>query len=427
MALQDARISPQELNQVETHGTGTELGDPIETGALRSVLNERSQALRLGAVKTNVGHLEGGAGMAGLSKLVAQLRWKSGNVPNLHLRQLNQHIAEDCKDFAAIFVTSAVQCAEATASISSFGFGGTNGHVVLASPTEKASARPSVPFEGRQAFLWREPAHPLIRHKTKREDGVSILSSPIDGHVLQLLSHHIVHGEVVVPGACYLEMILAGVKAHLGAQEAWCIENLGFAKPLVLRLSQDGHMEEPVQLRLLIWPDGRLEVESEVGDDEAVTTHVEANLIQLQGGWQKNQIEKDKHNLSHLRDMCPEDVDIDLMYSFGVKSGLPLQRRFRCVRQVQVQKEGSEPSGLARLEMERDGTQLGFFLGPSVIDSSFQALMALADPDVGIGSLKIPLSIKRLQPTGRAYSIGVWSHFQLLDWTEHSTVFRHVL
>ena len=70
MALQDARISPQELNQVETHGTGTELGDPIETGALRSVLNERSQALRLGAVKTNVGHLEGGAGMAGLSKLV---------------------------------------------------------------------------------------------------------------------------------------------------------------------------------------------------------------------------------------------------------------------------------------------------------------------------------------------------------------------
>jgi hypothetical protein len=43
----------------------------------------------------------------------------------------------------------------------------------------------------------------------------------------------------------------------------------------------------------------------------------------------------------------------------------------------------------------RLGTQLGFFLGPSVIDSSFQALMALADADVGIGSLKIPLSIKR--------------------------------
>ena len=79
MALQDARIRPQDLNQVETHGTGTELGDPIETGALRSVLNERSEALRLGAVKTNVGHLEGGAGMAGLSKLVWASQWLGGN------------------------------------------------------------------------------------------------------------------------------------------------------------------------------------------------------------------------------------------------------------------------------------------------------------------------------------------------------------
>ena len=114
------------------------------------------------------------------------------------------------------------------------------------------------------------------------------------------------------------------------------------------------------------------------------------------------------------------------------------------------------------MQNQKAGTQLGFLLGPSVIDSSFQALMALADPDVGIGSLKIPLSIKRplslspetftkvsslfeisrklqlshffhkfshvsrLQPTGRSFSIGVWSHFQLLDWTEHSTVFRHI-
>eukprot|EP00913_Durusdinium_trenchii_P008003 g7506.t1 len=82
-----------------------------------------------------------------------------------------------------------------------------------------AFARPHVHFQGRQAFLWREPAHPLVRQKIKGEDGVCILSCPIDGHVLQLLSHHIVHGEVVVPGACYLEMILAGLRTHLGPQE----------------------------------------------------------------------------------------------------------------------------------------------------------------------------------------------------------------
>ena len=61
-ALKDAALSPSRLSQVETHGIGAELGDPIETGALRSVLPR----IRLGAVKTNVGHLEGGAGMVGL-------------------------------------------------------------------------------------------------------------------------------------------------------------------------------------------------------------------------------------------------------------------------------------------------------------------------------------------------------------------------
>ena len=54
---------------METHGTGTELGDPIETGALRAALGSRSFPLLLGAVKSNLGHLEGGAGMAGLLKL----------------------------------------------------------------------------------------------------------------------------------------------------------------------------------------------------------------------------------------------------------------------------------------------------------------------------------------------------------------------
>ena len=69
MALEEAKCAAEDLRQVETHGTGTELGDPIETGALRSVLGKRTAPLCVGAVKTNVGHLEGGAGMAGLSKL----------------------------------------------------------------------------------------------------------------------------------------------------------------------------------------------------------------------------------------------------------------------------------------------------------------------------------------------------------------------
>ncbi|CAJ1396117.1 unnamed protein product [Effrenium voratum] len=100
-----------------------------------------------------------------------------------------------------------------------------------AGPAGSAQVRPLLE---RQAYPWREASHPLLKKRTVRADGATVFSCGFGGHVLQLLSHHIVHGEVVVPGACYLEMIVAGCTTFLG-NEAWCVENLGFAKPLVLR------------------------------------------------------------------------------------------------------------------------------------------------------------------------------------------------
>jgi hypothetical protein len=94
--------------------------------------------------------------------------------------------------------------------------------------------------------------------------------------------------------------------------------------------------------------------------------------------------------------------------------GLPLQKRFRIVRHVQK----GEKESFARLEVERDGTHVGFYLGPSLIDGSFQAAMALADTDVGTGTLKIPQSIRRL------YCIGVWSYLQLIGIMDQSMAFR---
>jgi len=78
----------------------------------------------------------------------------------------------------------------------------------------------------------------------------------VGGHVLELLSHHIVHGEVVVPGACYLQMIITGCTTFMRRDQAWCVESLGFAGPLVLRLLE-GKLEEPTELQLVIHTDGR--------------------------------------------------------------------------------------------------------------------------------------------------------------------------
>jgi natural product biosynthesis luciferase-like monooxygenase protein/amino acid adenylation domain-containing protein len=135
-ALQHARVSPHEMSYVETHGSSTSLGDPIEVAALRAVLMpERSpdQSCLLGAVKTNIGHLEAAAGIAGLIKTVLCLQ-KGVIAPNLHFKRLNPHISLAGTTFEIPTEPRPWPGSPDTprfAGVSAFGFGGTNVHVIL--------------------------------------------------------------------------------------------------------------------------------------------------------------------------------------------------------------------------------------------------------------------------------------------------------
>jgi acyl transferase domain-containing protein/acyl carrier protein len=134
-ALDGAGLRPQDIGYVEAHGTGTSLGDPIEVAALGSVFgpNRTKQApLRIGSVKTNIGHLEAAAGVAGLMKVALALR--HGEIPpHLHFTRGNPMI-----DWNGLPVEVPVEPTPwpadgkpRRAGISSFGFTGTNAHVVL--------------------------------------------------------------------------------------------------------------------------------------------------------------------------------------------------------------------------------------------------------------------------------------------------------
>jgi acyl transferase domain-containing protein/NADPH:quinone reductase-like Zn-dependent oxidoreductase/acyl carrier protein len=138
-ALAQAEVEPAQVGYVETHGTGTRLGDPIEVQALGAVYCQapRTRPLVLGAVKTNIGHLEAAAGIAGLIKVVQVLR-HGVFPPLLHQRQRNPHIAWDelpielpvtCRPWA-----QDANAGPRLAGLSAFGFSGTNAHLIVQEP-----------------------------------------------------------------------------------------------------------------------------------------------------------------------------------------------------------------------------------------------------------------------------------------------------
>jgi acyl transferase domain-containing protein/acyl carrier protein len=142
-AYRRAGVSPGEVQYVEAHGTGTLLGDPIEVKALGAVLGFARSPERpcaLGAVKTNIGHLEAAAGIAGLIKVALALKHRE-IPPNLHFEEPNPHIPFDRLPLRVQTTLGPwpVESGPALAGVSSFGFGGTNAHVVLEEASQSNS------------------------------------------------------------------------------------------------------------------------------------------------------------------------------------------------------------------------------------------------------------------------------------------------
>ncbi|WP_420592094.1 amino acid adenylation domain-containing protein [Bacterioplanoides sp.] len=134
-SLKKANIKAEQVSYVEAHGTGTPLGDPIEIEAIKQVYGRGGQdnPCYVGSVKTNIGHLEAAAGVAGLIKILLSLN--SNTLPkSLHLDTVNPRISID--DSRLRFVRSQIPWdgdGEKYAAISSFGISGTNSHVILSS------------------------------------------------------------------------------------------------------------------------------------------------------------------------------------------------------------------------------------------------------------------------------------------------------
>ncbi len=134
-ALENSRVTPSQIQYVEAQGTGTSLGDTIEVLALGKVLGQgraQDQPLKIGSVKTNFGHLEGAAGVAGLIKVVLGLQHQQ-IPPHLHLEQPNPHIPWQKLPITVPTELTPWESGEKgrLAGVSSFGMSGTNVHIIL--------------------------------------------------------------------------------------------------------------------------------------------------------------------------------------------------------------------------------------------------------------------------------------------------------
>jgi len=158
-ALEDADSPPESISYIEAHGTGTALGDPVEVLGLKQAFSSvssgdqfpsaHSAKCGLGTVKSNIGHLEGAAGVAGMMKVIVSLSNKS--LPkSLHYQEINPEISFSDTPFYVVDSFRPWPTPEGAlrrAGVSSFGFGGANGHVILEEHQDKRRTHSAKNFD----------------------------------------------------------------------------------------------------------------------------------------------------------------------------------------------------------------------------------------------------------------------------------------
>ncbi|WP_281988848.1 SDR family NAD(P)-dependent oxidoreductase [Aquimarina aggregata] len=184
-----SNVAPDSISYIETHGTGTSLGDPVEMNALKQAFETlyartdkkiKTQSCGIGSVKTNIGHLESAAGIASLTKVL--LAMKHHTLPaNVHFKKENPYLKLGESPFYVVQNTQPwISNQPLRAGISSFGFGGSNAHIILEEyPSEKTLSSKNetaqlIAFSAKNKTQLKERAEQLVLFLNRNKENSDI-------------------------------------------------------------------------------------------------------------------------------------------------------------------------------------------------------------------------------------------------------------
>ncbi|MFI4954338.1 MAG: beta-ketoacyl synthase N-terminal-like domain-containing protein, partial [Gammaproteobacteria bacterium] len=380
-ALQQAKLNPDDIDYIEAHGTGTSLGDPIEVNAISHVFKDRTTPLTIGTVKTNIGHLEAAAGIAGIIKTILSLQHEK-IPPHLHFKTLNPAI--HLEEIPVQIPLQALEWKKQSdrirrAGVSSFGFSGTNAHVILEEVSvqdenELRAVLPKTVFN-RQRY-WPDAltnkermnvlsaeVHPLLGIHflpiANEERNIFQCDVDINESRLSYLKDHQIYGQTLFPAAAYVELMLAAMHLHHNEPGLQAIELKDLAIYLPLELNQ----ENKTPLQVIMTPGGKeqyIKIYAQKADKEFVEWPLYA---QASGHLIANLAPGEKSSINAMKARCDRSINVAELYNKLSHQGLQYGPAFQLLAEVQC----------------NENEVIACIANPGLIDNRYQVYPALLD------------------------------------------------
>ena len=403
-------ICPPSL--VETHGTGTPLGDPTEMGGLESALG--SAAPCLGGAKANVGHTEPVAGLLGLLALARSTRQKASAV-NAQLRILNPMLAPRLRRLQGRLSSQSLDIVVPSAGVSSFGYSGTIAHAMITKeePTNSIAERKQVArvYE-RTTFPWFEVSHPFLQvalPSTDPNHPARAFVSRMHGNLRSLVADHVVQDRIIFPAAGYLEMAHA---TSLASKMPSKLNGVFFLLPLSL-----SDAAEDALVTIEITPQMNFQVSS-IGISGDAEVHCSGNLLPTVQT-------EEMLSFAGVRERCTDTIQVSTFYSSLHMSGLSYGPKFRLIDSI-----WAAPEKLPRLAvLSPRKSHQGMNTHPADLDAALQ--LSVANLDAADSKARLPFAVDdvHFQPcTGSLWANvetqGKEGHFVALVSSKRATASR---